>query len=136
VVVDCWRSAQSVLGVFLMKTILLAGVAALSVLSASAAHAVECPDKRPVCIKRAKNKDETCLRCGTDRNKEALPNEGAFCIDRLEDGTRARVCAGGRDQCEQMLRRLSRDLPKHEFERLTGESYKFWQCVNDRDAGK
>jgi hypothetical protein len=67
---------------------------------AASAYAKECPDERPVCIKRAKrakDKNQTCLRCGTDLAKEALPDEGAFCIDRLKDGTCARVLICGED---------------------------------------
>jgi hypothetical protein len=67
-----------------------------------AGYAKECPDERPVCIKRAKDKDQTCLRCGTDLAKEALPDEGAFCIDREKE----------RDLYPRVRGRPGRVLPK------------------------
>jgi hypothetical protein len=76
------------------------------ILPAAPAYAKECPDERPVCIKRAKrakDKNQTC-RCGTDLAKEALPDEGAFCIDREKDGTCARVCGAGPEECYRRLR--------------------------------
>ena len=42
VVMERWCPTQQMLGVFLMRRLLLAGIAALSVLSASAAHAGMC----------------------------------------------------------------------------------------------